>query len=156
MLNSIFIVLFKRHLNALKILLTLFWKKDGLWRICMFFLAILFYCIVSGRPTVSFYMHLQCGLKVENSTWNYEKYSTVGGFQQPNDISEKGIVQKEQKMQLVKNHMEKYLTLFPKLTERPKIKMCILILSTHNCCKTSEKNWQFWICISKRYTVVYS
>lgn len=56
----------------------------------MFFLAILFYCIVSGRPTVSFYMHLQCGLKVENSTWNYEKYSTVGGFQQPEWYKRKG------------------------------------------------------------------
>ncbi len=62
-----------------------------------YFFAILYYCIVSGRPTVSFYMHLQWGLKVENSTtWNYEKYSTVGGFQQPEWYKRKD-VQKDKK-----------------------------------------------------------
>lgn len=55
------------------------------------------------------------------------------------------------KLHKKKNPHGKILHSFSKSNRETQMEICVLILSTPDCCKTSEKNWQFWICISNKY-----
>lgn len=85
--------------------------------------------------------------------WNYEKYYTVGGFQQTEWYKRKGHCTKRKKNAIGEQPHGKISHSFSKTYRETQNKRAFWYYLPLTVVKHQKKNWQFWICISKRYSL---